>query len=351
VTVQLDEPRPYYKESPSVKKEKFLEVDHVVKRFSVGRRGFWSRLFSRKKNKTLASKFVGAVDDVSLMINKGETLVLLGESGSGKTTLGRLIVGLERLDFGRILLNGSEVKYVRDRGSSRGRLQMVFQDPGSSLDPYMNVGACVSEPIRRMGLPGSEISRRVKECLDLVGLNPNTILSRRTSDLSGGQKQRVAIARAIVSEPEVIVLDEPTSSIDVSIQAQVLNLLISLQKIKFLTYVLITHDPNVAKFMADNIAVMHLGKVVEYGPPEKILLDPKHPYTKALMASAPKLGEPLPESAAVSPDPQSVIVLPKGCRYEPRCPYAMVKCKDSEPKLVPPKDDPSTLVSCFLYEA
>jgi peptide/nickel transport system ATP-binding protein len=346
LTVQLNESKHGENEGSS-QKEKFLEVDHVTKRFSVVKRGFWSRLISRRK--VSIGRFINAVDDISVAVKKGETLVLLGESGSGKTTLGRLIVGLERPDYGRILLNGSEVKYVRDRGSVRGRLQMVFQDPGSSLDPYMNVGACVSEPIRRMGLAKSEINRKVKECLELVGLDPRAVFSRRTLDLSGGQKQRVAIARAIVSEPEVLVLDEPTSSIDVSIQAQVLNLLVELQKLKFLTYILITHDPNVAKFMADSIAVMHLGKIVEYGPPKKILLNPKHPYTKALLASAPKLGEPLPESAAVSPDPQSVIVLPKGCRYEPRCPYAMEICKKSEPKLVPPKEDPDTLVSCYLY--
>ena len=335
-------------EESQLEKEKFLEVDRVVKRFSLGRKGFWTRLFSRKK--VGPGKFVNAVEDVSLTVERGETLVLLGESGSGKTTLGRLIVGLERLDAGRILLSGSELKFIRDRGSTRGRLQMVFQDPSSSLDPFMNVGACVSEPIRRMGLTRSEVSRKVKECLELVGLDSNALLPRRTSDLSGGQKQRVAIARAIISEPEVIVLDEPTSSIDVSIQAQVLNLLIDLQKIKSLTYLLITHDPTVAKFLADSIAVMHLGKIVEYGPPQRVLQDPKHPYTKALLASAPRLGEGLPQSAATSSDPQSLIALPKGCRYEPRCPYAMAMCKESEPRLLPPKGEPSTLVSCFLYE-
>jgi peptide/nickel transport system ATP-binding protein len=334
-------------EDSTMQHEKFLEADQLVKRYSLSKSGFWSRLFSKK---TQFGKFISALDNVSFSVKKGETLVLLGESGSGKTTLGRHIVGLERPDDGRILLNGSEIKYIRDRGSSRGRLQMVFQDPGSSLDPYMSVGACVLEPIRKRDLTSAEANQQVKECLELVGLDASALLSRRTSDVSGGQKQRIAIARAIINEPDVIVLDEPTSSIDVSIQAQVLNLLVELQKLKHLTYVLITHDPNVARFMADKIAVMHLGKVVEYGLPEKVLLDPKHPYTKALLASTPKIGESLPQFAAVSPDPQSVIVLPKGCRYAPRCPYAMAKCKEIEPKLTSATDEQSTLVSCFLYE-
>lgn len=333
------------------KKGTFLETSHVVKRFSLAKMGFWRRLFSRKKNTVVqAGKFVSAVDDVSLVVKKGETLVLLGESGSGKTTLGRLIVGLERLDTGMISLEGKEVKYIRERGSARGRLQMVFQDPGSSLDPYISVADCVREPIGRLRISKSSAIAKVRECLGLVGLDADTVLSRRTSDLSGGQKQRVAIARAIISEPEVIVLDEPTSSIDVSIQAQVLNLLIDLQKIKDLTYVLITHDPNVARFMGDNIAVMHLGKIVEYGRPEVLLTNPKHPYTQALLASAPKLGETLPSFAAESADPQSMIVLPKGCRYEPRCPYAMAKCKEREPTLRPTSVEPTSLVSCFLYQ-
>ncbi len=330
----------------------FLEARHVTKRFSLHKRGFWTRLFSRRKaaNGDQKGRFVSAVDDVSLTVSRAETLVLLGESGSGKTTLGRLMVGLERLDMGKIFLEGKKVGYVRDRSSERGRLQMVFQDPGSSLDPYLSVADCVREPISKSHGSKSEANSKVRECLGLVGLDANTVMSRRTSELSGGQKQRVAIARAIISEPQVIILDEPTSSIDVSIQAQVLNLLIDLQKMKDLTYVLITHDPNVARFMGDYIAVMHLGKIVEYGTPEGLLAKPKHPYTQALLASAPKLGELLPAFAAVSADPQSVIVLPKGCRYEPRCPFAMSKCKEREPRLSPTSEEPTSQVSCFLYQ-
>lgn len=329
----------------------FLRINHALKRFPIGSSGFWASLFHRRKSSGQADfRFVSAVDDVSLEVSRGETLVILGESGSGKTTLGRLIVGLEKLDDGSIECDSELVSYVRERSAKRGTLQMVFQDPGSSLDPYMSVSACVVEPIRRLGLKKSEVTQKVVESLQLVGLE-GQMISRKTSELSGGQKQRVAIARAIISDPKVIVLDEPTSSIDVSIQAQVLNLLVDLQVLKKLTYVLISHDPNVARFMADNIAVMHLGKVVEYGPSLAVLSTPKHPYTQTLLASAPKLGGHLTTEAAKSADPQSMIIIPKGCRYEPRCKFAMEKCAQVPPALLPLKEDDRTRVSCFLYNS
>ena len=195
-----------------------------------------------------------------------------------------------------------------------------------------------------MGLRRSEISAKVSEALKLVGME-SLFMARRASDLSGGQKQRTAIARALISDPAVIVLDEPTSSIDVSIQAQILNLLVELQSLRHLTYVLITHDPNVAKFMADKIAVMYLGKIVEYGMPHGVLKNPKHPYTQALLASAPKLDGSSPE--AIGGEPPSLINLPKGCRFEPRCPHAMPTCRENEPALTSNDDE---LVACYLYE-
>jgi peptide/nickel transport system ATP-binding protein len=315
-----------------------LQIENAVKKFDIGEQGVWSRLRREKR------RYIKAVDGVTLGVAKGETLVVLGESGCGKTTLGRLIVGLERLDSGRISYEGSEVKYVRDRGAVRGRLQMVFQDPSSSLNPYLSVSTCIAEPISKMGLRKSEVAAKVSETLKLVGME-SLFMARRTSDLSGGQKQRTAIARALISDPAVIVHDEPTSSIDVSIQAQILNLLVELQSLRSLTYVLITHDPNVAKFMADKIAVMYLGKIVEYGMPCDVLKNPKHPYTQALLASAPKLDGSSPE--AIGGEPPSLINLPKGCRFEPRCPHAMPKCREREPVLISKGDE---LVSCYLYE-
>ena len=315
-----------------------LQIDHAVKRFGVGERGIFSQLRRERK------RYINAVDDVTLGVAKGETLVVLGESGCGKTTLGRLVVGLERLDEGRISYEGTEVKYVRERGAARGRLQMVFQDPSSSLNPYLSVSTCVAEPISRVGLGKSELNKKTAEALNLVGMDPS-LLSRRASDLSGGQKQRTAIARALISDPAVIVLDEPTSSIDVSIQAQVLNLLVKLQSLRNLTYVLITHDPSVARFMADKIAVMYLGRIVEYGLPVDVLKHPKHPYTQALLASTPKLDGSSPE--AITGEPPSLINLPKGCRFEPRCPHAMPKCREREPAMIAREN---VLVACYLYE-
>ena len=315
-----------------------LQIENVTKQFAIGTQGIWSRLRREKR------RHISAVDGVTLEIPKGETLVVLGERGCGKTTLGRLIVGLERLDGGRIAYEGSEVKYVRDRGTVRGRLQMVFQDPSSSLNSYLTVSTCVAEPISKMGLKKVEVEAKVSEALKLVGME-SSFMSRRASDLSGGQKQRTAIARALISNPAVIVLDEPTSSIDVSIQAQILNLLVELQSLRDLTYVLITHDPNVAKFMADKIAVMYLGRIVEYGLPDQVLRNPKHPYTQALLASAPKLDGSAPE--AIGGEPPSLINLPKGCRFEPRCPHAMPKCREREPTLI---SRDGALVACYLYE-
>lgn len=309
-----------------------------MKKFSIGEQTIFSRLRREKR------RYINAVDGVTLGVEKGESLVVLGESGCGKTTLGRLIVGLEKLDGGRISYEGTQVKYVRERGAARGRLQMVFQDPSSSLNPYLSVSTCIAEPISKMGLGKSEITAKVSETLKLVGME-SLFMARRTSELSGGQKQRTAIARALISDPAVIVLDEPTSSIDVSIQAQILNLLVEIQSLRDLTYVLITHDPNVARFMADKIAVMYLGKIVEYGRPGDVLKQPNHPYTQALLASAPKLDGSSPE--AITGEPPSLINLPTGCRFEPRCPHAMPKCREREPPLVLRDDE---LVACYLYE-
>jgi len=315
-----------------------LQIENAVKKFSVGEQTIFSRLRREKR------RYINAVDGVTLAVEKGETLVVLGESGCGKTTLGRLIVGLEKLDGGRISYEGIGVKYVRERGAVRGRLQMVFQDPSSSLNPYLSVSTCIAEPISKMGLGKSEITAKVSETLKLVGME-SLFMPRRTLELSGGQKQRTAIARALISDPAVIVLDEPTSSIDVSIQAQILNLLVEIQSLRDLTYVLITHDPNVARFMADKIAVMYLGKIVEYGAPGDVLKQPKHPYTQALLASAPKLDGSSPE--AITGEPPSLINLPKGCRFEPRCPHAMPKCREREPALISRDNE---LVACYLYE-
>lgn len=319
------------------KSKELLTVEHLVKRFPAGRTTLADRLLRRKQ------KWLTAVDDVSFTVQKGETLAVLGESGSGKTTLGRLIVGLEKPDSGRILLEGKEIGHVKENPWQRGLLQMVFQDPASSLDPYLTVEECVAEPLTNTHYTTAEKKRKVAEALSLVGLD-TSLATRTTRELSGGQKQRVAIARAIISEPKLIVLDEPTTSIDVTLQAQILNLLVELQEAKELTYLLITHDPAVARFLADRVAIMYLGKIVEIGPATKTLTEPKHPYTQALLASVPKIGGQPPNP--IQGDPPSPTNPPKGCRYQPRCPYAFETCTKSHPPLLP-KDEEA--VACYLY--
>ena len=281
---------------------------------------------------------------VTLRVEGGQTLVVLGESGSGKTTLGRLIVGLEKPDSGTITMSGEEVRPVREHRTMRGRLQMVFQDPGSSLDPFMKVREAVAEPLTGSGLSEEAKRMKVLEAMERVGLD-QSLVDRPTSELSGGQKQRVSVARAIISDPKVIVLDEPTSSIDVSIQAQVLNLLVELQRLNRYAYVLITHDPNVARFMADNVAVMYLGEVVEFGRASLVLRLPKHPYTQALLSSAPKLGE-TSVSVVIKGEPPSLIDLPPGCPYAPRCPCVMDVCKEKDP---PAYEADGVSARCYLY--
>ncbi len=306
----------------------FLIVDNVVKTYPARKRTITDFILRKK------IPLIYAVNGVSLKLDRGKTLVLLGESGSGKTTLGRLIVGLEKPDSGRIIIDGEEVPYVGSKAYAnsklRGKLQMVFQDPSSSLDPFMAVRDIISEPLIKLRLPRNEVSRLVKETLELVGLD-SSFLNRRPTELSGGQRQRVAIARAIITRPELVVLDEPTSALDVSIQAQILNLLVKLQRELNLTYVLITHDARVAKFIADYVAVMYLGKVVEYGNADDVFNEPLHPYTQALLSSVPTVSaRGLPKT--ISGEVPSAINPPKGCPFWPRCPYAMDICRVTYPQ-------------------
>jgi len=320
----------------------FLVIEHVVKTFQARRRTITDLILRRRV------PLIYAVNDVSLRLDKGRVLTLLGETGSGKTTLGRLIVGLEKPDSGKILIDGEEVSYVGSReyikSKLRGKLQIVFQDPASSLDPYMTVKDIVAEPLTKLGISKRDVIGAVRNALELVGLD-SSFLNRRPTELSGGQRQRVAIARAIITNPELIVLDEPTSALDASIQAQILNLLIKLQRDLGLTYVFITHDARVAKFVSDHIAVMYLGRVVEYGPAHEILNKPLHPYTQALLSTIPEVGRRgLPK--IIGGEVPSAINIPKGCPFWPRCPYTMDKCRVELPKEVHINN---RTIMCHLY--
>ncbi|HWQ16500.1 MAG TPA: ABC transporter ATP-binding protein [Sulfolobales archaeon] len=297
------------------------------------------------------TKKVRAVDGVSLYVEEGETLGVVGESGSGKSTLGKAILGLVKPTHGRILYMGKDI--WRMRGSEyrefRRNAQMVFQDPHTSLNPRMTIIEILEEPLKAFKIDVGDTVKFLSDRLAEVGLGAE-FLYRYPHELSGGQKQRVAILRAIVSKPRFVVLDEPTSSLDVSVQAQILELLKDLQKKHNLTYLFISHDLSVVKYMSNRIAVMYLGKVFEISESDKVFERPLHPYTQMLVSSIP-IPDPKVsrDKKRVRPigEPPSPINPPKGCRFHPRCPLAMDICRREEPPSI--EDERNHFVSCWLY--
>lgn len=303
-----------------------IRIEHLYKQFSVDN-GF----FSKGKNS------VKAVNDVSLTLNKGEILGLVGESGSGKTTLARLILNLTKATSGSVTIDGinlskasaAEVKLLRQK------IAVVFQDPASNLNPRETVMSSIMRPLVLHGMSKAEAREKARETLRSVKMDEH-YLNSYPHQLSGGQLQRIAIARALAVNPEIMILDEPTSALDVSVQAQILNLLLDLQEQHQLTYLVITHDLNVIRYISDRVAVMYLGKLVEYGPTDIICSNPSHPYTKALMAASPILDPTLRgrEKHIMKGDPGSLIHLPEGCHFHPRCPYAQEQCLKQEPEML-----------------
>lgn len=285
------------------------------------------------------SKSVKAVDGVTLDIKKGETLGLVGESGCGKSTLGKAILRLTEPTGGRVFYNGKDLASLpqREMREQRKHLQMIFQDPYASLNPRMNVGQIIGEPIRTFGLAnGAAADLRVEELMETVGLS-RRFTRRYPHEFSGGQRQRIGIARALAVEPEFIVADEPISALDVSIQAQIMNLMGRLQTEKNLTYLFISHDLRAVRHLSDRVAVMYLGKIVELAPGKDIYADPLMPYTQALISAVPV---PDPEIEAkreriiLQGDVPSSINPPSGCHFHTRCPYVIEDCKRIVPQLV-----------------
>jgi oligopeptide transport system ATP-binding protein len=320
-----------------------LEVKNVKKYFPI-RKG----LLMREAGQVMA------VDDVSFNIRKGETLGLVGESGCGKSTLGRTLIRLYEPTSGQIHFQGKDWCQVKGEELRRMRknMQMIFQDPYSSLDPRMTVGQILSEPFQIHNLlEPAERKLRARQLLETVGMKASH-LNRYPHEFSGGQKQRICIARALALEPSLIIADEPVSALDVSIQAQILNLMKDLQEKFNLTYLFISHDLSVIEHLCDRIAVMYLGKIVEIAPREQLYANPQHPYTQALIAAIPRIGEGKKKMRkSLSGEVPSPINPPPGCPFHPRCPSKMDICAQKLPQLISyDKKVPDHRTACWLYE-
>ncbi len=316
----------------------FLKVQNLVKEFPING-GFWGRQVAAVK----------AVQDISFEIRKGETLGLVGESGCGKSTLGRCLIRLLDPSSGKIIFNNQDITTIKgeELRALRRKMQIIFQDPYSSLNPRMTIGAIIEEPLIIHSLCASEkdLKDRVAQLLETVGLRPEA-LNRYPHEFSGGQRQRVGIARALAVDPELIICDEPVSALDVSIQAQVINLLMDLQQKLGLTYIFIAHDLKVVEHVSTQVAVMYLGKIVELAEASELYLHPQHPYTKALLSAIPIPDPRAKENRVIlHGDVPSPIDPPPGCHFHPRCPQAAEECKSRVPQLENKR--PEHVASCY----
>ncbi len=319
-------------------KEVLLEIKNLKKSFHI--KNFFGKTIG----------VVNAVNNVSFDIYKGETFGLVGESGCGKSTLGRCLLKMQDVSDGNIIYNGTDITTVSEKewDKYRNKIQIIFQDPYSSLNPSWTVKQLIEEPLKLMGLGKDEIETKIKNILSIVRMNEED-MEKFPYEFSGGQRQRIGIARAVISDPEFIFCDEPVSALDVSVQAQVINMLKDLQKEFELTYLFTSHDLSMVYYISDRIGVMYLGNMVEIGDSEDVFRNPVHPYTKGLIASIPTVDDVEHEHKDImrgeQPGPMNI---PKGCCFSTRCPYADERCKNEKPELREVKK--GHICACFKYE-
>lgn len=327
--------------------DEILRVENLLKYYPV-EKSFLEKMFSRNRH------FVKAVDNISFTVRRGEIFTLAGESGCGKTTTGKLVLRLTQLTSGHIFFDNTDITALKgeELRTLRRKMQMIFQDPYASFNPRMKIGDAVGHPLQIHGLAkGQEKQKRVFEVLERVGLSPASKFAElHPHQMSGGQRQRAAMARSLILKPEFIVADEPVSMIDVSLRTSIIDLMLDLQRDMGLTYLFITHDLAIAKYISDRIAVMYLGKIVELGDKDAIFSNPLHPYTKALLAAIPV---PNPErkrkETELIGEVASAVNVPSGCRFHTRCRYCQPACSEKEPNLI--EVSPNHLVACSLSKS
>ncbi len=333
-----------------VSQESLVQIRNLEKRFNISG-DFLDQLKFKGGRIVRHQEFVHAINNVSFDVQKGEALCVVGESGCGKSTVARTVMGLLKPSGGSVSYRGERIDNLSETAllPYRKKMQMIFQNPYASLNPRKTITETLEEPVRfhNPGLSETEIKDRIKEVMFSVGVDPSWGV-RYPHEFSGGQRQRISIARALTVEPEFIVADEPISALDVSIQAQVLNLMMETQEKRHLTYMFITHDLAVVEHFGTRVAVMYLGKVCELAPTKTLFDTPKHPYTQALMSAIPRLEDHRPNHIKLQGEVPTPVNLPSGCVFHGRCPYASDRCKQEVPELIAQSD--GSQVACHALE-